>query len=172
MQIEVIINNENKNLCVTVLSAEKKSNENKTKIKGDKENNAVVSDDKNIEMKEDQNGGGDLNRDTNVKEMQYVKEPLELPLKLQLKDPMPGEPPFLRRRSFPRAIRFFKQKLETDPHKFYLQHLLLFWPFQDEKSLFSDSLLLFALVYIAHPEIVTNSGPAIPPIAAETNASG
>jgi hypothetical protein len=43
---------------------------------------------------------------------------------------------------------------------------------QDEKSLFSDSLLLFALVYIAHPEIVTNSGAAIPPIAAETNASG
>ena len=107
----------------------------------DKFNFVMVGDDEDTgksnenKTKEDQNGGGDLNRDTNVKENQYIKEPLELPLKLQLKDPMPGEPPFLRRRSFPKAIRFFKQKLETDPHKFYLQHLLLFWPFRDEKSL-------------------------------------
>ena len=43
---------------------------------------------------------------------------------------------------------------------------------QEEILLFSVLLLLIALRYIPHPEIVTNIGAAIPPIAAETNAIG
>jgi hypothetical protein len=43
---------------------------------------------------------------------------------------------------------------------------------QDEILLFPELLLLVALRYIPHPEIVTNIGAAIPPIAAETNAIG
>jgi hypothetical protein len=43
---------------------------------------------------------------------------------------------------------------------------------QEGILLFSDSLLLMALRYIPHPEIVTNIGAAIPPIAAEKNAIG
>jgi hypothetical protein len=43
---------------------------------------------------------------------------------------------------------------------------------QDEILLFSDPLLLLALRYIPHPEIVTNIGAAIPPIAAEKKAIG
>jgi hypothetical protein len=43
---------------------------------------------------------------------------------------------------------------------------------QEEILLFSVLLLLIALRYIPHPEIVTNIGAAIPPIAAEINAIG
>ena len=35
-------------------------------------------------------------------------------------------------------IRFFKKRLERSPHKFYLQQLMLFYPFRDEAELFPD----------------------------------
>jgi hypothetical protein len=64
---------------------------------------------------------------------------LELPLTIKLRDPMPGEPPYLRRRSFPKAIRFYKQNIERDQHKFYLQQLIMYRPFRDEKELFPEN---------------------------------
>ena len=63
---------------------------------------------------------------------------LELPLTIKLSDPMPGEPPYLHRRSFPKAIRFYKQNIERDPHKFRLQQLIMYRPFRDESELFPD----------------------------------
>ena len=62
----------------------------------------------------------------------------KLPSTIILDNPMPGEPPILRKRKFPRAIRFFKKKLERSPHKFYLAELMLFHPFRDEAELFPD----------------------------------
>ena len=38
----------------------------------------------------------------------------------------------------PSLIRFFKKRLERSPHKFYLQQLMLFYPFRDEAELFPD----------------------------------
>ena len=38
----------------------------------------------------------------------------------------------------PSLIRFFKKRLERSPHKFYLQQLMLFFPFRDEAELFPD----------------------------------
>ena len=36
------------------------------------------------------------------------------------------------------TIRFFKKKIERNPHMFYLQQLMLFHPFRDESELFPD----------------------------------
>lgn len=40
------------------------------------------------------------------------------------------------------------------------------------RALSAESFLLLALLYIPHPDIVTNIGAAIPPIEAEKNAIG
>ena len=36
------------------------------------------------------------------------------------------------------SIRFFKKRIERNPHKFYLQQLMLFHPFRNEAELFPD----------------------------------
>ena len=64
---------------------------------------------------------------------------LKLPEVIHLQDPLPGEPPVLRRRNFPKAVRFFKQKKEVDEHKFFLQELIMYHPFRDEKDLFPQN---------------------------------
>ena len=38
----------------------------------------------------------------------------------------------------PPPIRFFKKRIERNPHKFYLQQLMLFHPFRDEAELYPD----------------------------------
>ena len=68
-----------------------------------------------------------------------IKKLLELPLTIKLRDPMPGEPPYLRRRTFPKAIRFHKQNIDKDQHKFHLQQLIMYRPFRDESELFPDN---------------------------------
>ena len=64
--------------------------------------------------------------------------PRRLPHLLTLEDPMPGEPRILHKRTFPRAMRFFKKKYEKDPHLFYFTELILYHPFRDEKELFPE----------------------------------
>ena len=61
-----------------------------------------------------------------------------IPEVLTLEDPLPGEPKLLYKRTFPRALRFFKKKLEHDPHKYYLTELMLYHPFRDETELFPN----------------------------------
>ena len=62
----------------------------------------------------------------------------KLPPTLTLADLLPGEPNRLRKRTFPRAIRFFKKRFQVNPHKFYLAELMLFHPFRDEAELYPD----------------------------------
>ena len=62
----------------------------------------------------------------------------KLPPTLTLADLLPGEPNLLRKRTFPRAIRFFKKRFQVNPHKFYLAELMLFHPFRDEAELYPD----------------------------------
>ena len=64
--------------------------------------------------------------------------PRRLPHLLTLEDPMPGEPRILHKRTFPRAMRFFKKKYDKDPHLFYFTELILYHPFRDEKELFPE----------------------------------
>ena len=62
----------------------------------------------------------------------------KLPWALTLHDPLPGEPVILQKRTFPRALRFFKKRFNVNPHKYYLAQLMLFHPFRDENELFPD----------------------------------
>ena len=61
-----------------------------------------------------------------------------LPQILTLENPLPGEPKILQKRTFPRALRFFKKKFEMNPHRYYLTELMLYHPFRDENELFPD----------------------------------
>ena len=61
---------------------------------------------------------------------------LKLPEVIYLQDTLPGEASNLRRRSFPQAIRFYKQNKDADEHKFHLQELMMYLPFRSESELF------------------------------------
>ena len=62
----------------------------------------------------------------------------KLPHLLTLRDAMPGEPRILHKRTFPRALRFFKKKIDRNPHLFYFTELMLYHPFRDENELFPE----------------------------------
>ena len=62
----------------------------------------------------------------------------KLPHLLTLEDLMPGEPRILHKRTFPRAMRFFKKKYDRNPHLFYFTELMLYHPFRDENQLFPE----------------------------------
>ena len=96
----------------------------------------------------EENSGDEVNEKT--------KEPLQLPLKIKLNNPLPGEPPYLRRRSFPKAIRFFKQKEEVNKHKYFLQQLIMFLPFKDERDLFPDDPRKCENLYRDHEKEINN----------------
>ena len=76
----------------------------------------------------------------------------KLPQILTLADPLPGEPTLLRKRKFPRAIRFFKKRFQHDPHKFYLSELMLYHPFRDEEELFPDDAEKCEQLYLQNKE--------------------
>ena len=61
-----------------------------------------------------------------------------IPQILTLENPLPGEPKILHKRTFPRALRFFKKKFDMNPHRYYLTELMLYHPFRDENELFPD----------------------------------
>ena len=77
------------------------------------------------------------------------KRPL-LPDVLTLEDPLPGEPKLLHKRTFPRALRFFKKKFTMDPHRYYLGELMLYHPFRDENELFPDDPAKCEELYVKH----------------------
>ena len=62
----------------------------------------------------------------------------KLPQLLTLRDPVPGEPRILHKRTFPKALRFFKKNHEKSPHFFYFSQLILYHPFRDENQLFPE----------------------------------
>merc|ERR1719233_702505 len=55
-----------------------------------------------------------------------------LPECAELDDPLPGEPRFMRKRKHPKAIRYFKVKLENDPARFFLQELMFYTIYDEE----------------------------------------
>ena len=62
----------------------------------------------------------------------------ELPRQITLENLQAGEPRVLYRRTFPRAIRFFKRNPNQDEHKFHLAELMLYHPFRDENDLYPE----------------------------------
>ena len=66
----------------------------------------------------------------------YNKIPL--PDYIKLTNCQPGEIPIWRKRSFPKAARIHKKKQDTDPHRYFLSELMLFYGFTDEHDLGCD----------------------------------
>ena len=57
----------------------------------------------------------------------------EIPKNIILKDPQPEKNPFMRKRTFPAALRFHKANRNNNPHKYFLSELMLYIPFRDEE---------------------------------------
>ena len=58
---------------------------------------------------------------------------IRLPEIIRLKDPFPGEVPFFKKKTFPKAVRE-----DTDPHRFFLSELKLYTGYTDEQQLGCD----------------------------------
>ena len=58
-----------------------------------------------------------------------------LPKMFRLKDPFPGEPPFMRLRKKPLVLRFHQYKVEKDPEGYWFSEAMLYTPFEDEDEL-------------------------------------
>ena len=76
----------------------------------------------------------------------------KLPHLLTLEDVMPGEPRILHKRTFPRAMRFFKKKYDSNPHLFYFTELILYHPFRDENELFPEDPEKCEELYMTHQD--------------------
>ena len=63
---------------------------------------------------------------------------MKLPSFILLDDPRTGEPSILKKRTFPRALRYYKKNADKNAHKFYLSELFLYFPFRNECELFPD----------------------------------
>ena len=57
---------------------------------------------------------------------------------IKIKDPLPGEIPLWRKRSFPKALRIHKKRENNDAHRYYLSELLLFTSYTNESELGCD----------------------------------
>ena len=55
----------------------------------------------------------------------------ELPNLIELQDVLPGEPPYMKRKRIPNAIRIHKIK-DRNCHEWLYSQILLYRPFQDE----------------------------------------
>ena len=99
-----------------------------------KESNESNSEDDNLD-----NDEKELSNDADKKlaKMNYlVREDgtlsEKLPDFLDLNDPLPGEPQFLKRRRLPKAIRFFKPKRDLNPERYCLHELMMYKSFDAE----------------------------------------
>ena len=55
-----------------------------------------------------------------------------LPNFLEITNPYPGEPRFLRKRRHPKSLRFFKAKRDREPERFFLHELMMYKSFNSE----------------------------------------
>ena len=55
----------------------------------------------------------------------------KLPKYIELENPLPREPKFLRKRKHPKALRYFKVKQENSPYRFFLQELMFYTNFDE-----------------------------------------
>ena len=58
-----------------------------------------------------------------------------LPKVFKLKNPFPGEPPYMRLRTKPAILRFHKYNAEKEPNAYWYSEALLYLPHRDEKDL-------------------------------------
>ena len=55
-----------------------------------------------------------------------------LPKIMELKNPYPGEPRFLKKRSHPKSLRFYKVKRDLNPARYFLHELMMYKNFNAE----------------------------------------
>ena len=60
------------------------------------------------------------------------KKGKKLPEYIELEDRYPGEPRFMKKRSFPAVLRFNKTNRDNNPHKYMLSELMLYKPVTEE----------------------------------------
>ena len=60
---------------------------------------------------------------------------IPLPEYIDIDNPFPGEPLFMKKRSFPAVLRFHKFKASTEPDDYYFAEALLYTPFRSEEEL-------------------------------------
>ena len=113
----------------------------------DEEQNSTFDEEQNSRFNEEQNSTFDERKNSKKKARRR-----KLPQLLTLQDPMPGEPRILHKRTFPRALRFFKKKHEKNPHLFYFTKLMLFHPFRDENELFPEDPQKCEELYLKHKQ--------------------
>ena len=113
----------------------------------DEEQNSTFDEEQNSRFNEEQNSTFDERKNSKKKARKR-----KLPQLLTLQDPMPGEPRILHKRTFPRALRFFKKKHEKNPHLFYFTKLMLFHPFRDENELFPEDPQKCEELYLKHKQ--------------------
>ena len=113
----------------------------------DEEQNSTFDEEQNSRFNEEQNSTFDERKNSKKKARKR-----KLPQLLTLRDPMPGEPKILHKRTFPRALRFFKKKHEKNPHLFYFTKLMLFHPFRDENELFPEDPQKCEELYLKHKQ--------------------
>ena len=56
----------------------------------------------------------------------------KLPKYIELENPLPREPKFLRKRKHPKALRYYKVKEDSNPSRFFLQELMFYTSFDEE----------------------------------------
>ena len=76
--------------------------------------------------------GKELNFDHSYCKVNLGKK---LPFTIKLKNPFPGEPPFMRKRKHPAALRFHKFKIDTHYDEYFFSEALLYRPFRNEKDI-------------------------------------
>ena len=78
----------------------------------------------------------------------------KLPFIIKIKDPVPGEISTWKKRTFPRAMRIHKKKVDNDPHRYFLSELLLYTSFTNEEELGANDEARCRQLYLEKKESI------------------
>ena len=80
--------------------------------------------------------GSNSSNDDSKKKFHFIitetDEMIELPKLIEIKDPFPGEPKWMRKRKGPAVIRYHKGNKENDYERWMLKELMLYTPYREE----------------------------------------
>ena len=114
----------------------KKKTGNKNKLSLSKEKQNEVNSDTGISENEmDDTIAMDKDNKFNYIMDETGESKIPLPEYIAIEDPLPGEPPFMKKRSFPAVLRFHKFKASVEPEDYYFAEALLYTAFRSEEEL-------------------------------------
>ena len=65
----------------------------------------------------------------------FKGKPILLPQYIEIEDPFPGEPRYMKKRTGPAFLRFHKTKQSADPAAYFFAEALLYTSFRSEEEL-------------------------------------